>query len=902
MSDLPIFSRNRRADPLNDGRRERDRHERESPDDDILAGLAGLTDGVIPLSEDAPGTGTFDPVEQVLTIPTGDGGVVIQFNAKDPTEPEEDEADDGSDERFYRNLADKIDDYERGRIVEEVMRGIEADDESRREWLDTRAEGIKMLGTALEKAQADLGSSSGPFEGMSTVRHPLLLEAIVRFQSNAAAELYPPSGPVKVRDDRPSKPQGLMGADDIAKAFKGMGATPDQIAQAFSAIGIGHNGGPALDDGNPADDGAEIIAADESDREEIAEALEKGFNHNLTVGDRGYRPDSVRMLFSVGFGGCAFKKVYDDPIKQRPTSRFVDAADIIVNNSVSDLSDAGRITHRIVLRPSLVRRMQIAGVYRDVQLHEPSFTPNPVEEATAVAQGLNARPSRQEDQPRTLFESFVELDVKGREHKHNGKATGIPLPYKLTIDKDARELLELRRNWEKDDDTYAARQVFVKYSFIPALGFYDLGFLHTLGNGDRALTAAWRIALDAGMFGNFPGFIYNEGAIRNWTNQNRVPPGGGIGIKGIGNLPLDQIIKPLPYKEAGAGFMALTKGIEDRMDRVASTGELPVGEGRQDAPVGTTLALIEQATKVLAAVHIGLHDSQSQEFDLLKERYRQNPEAFWRWNKKAPAWEREQFLRALDDFELVPAADPNTASHVIRLIKCQAVKTVAEMHPDMYDMKKVDAWIFKMIGVSDPDQFFAPPKDENQPDPAAMAKMAEVHAKLANIEAQGRQKQQQIAAEGELKRQQMGMEAQESQAEHMARLNEIAADAEAQARDRRQAADEFALQSADRAADRASDERLSEMKIAADIVKQQREFEHDEQQMIADQMARADETAAGQEHEQRQGETQREHEARLAAMKPAPGGGGSKRAAAKPKGTPGPGGGLSMGKPKPVPF
>jgi predicted DNA binding CopG/RHH family protein len=428
-----------------------------------------------------------------------------------------------------------------------------------------------------------------------------------------------------------------------------------------------------------------------------------------------------------------------------------------------------------------------------------------------------------------------------------------------------------------------------------------------LGNGDRALTAAWRIALDAGMFGNFPGFIYNEGAIRNWTNQNRVPPGGGIGIKGIGNLPLDQIIKPLPYKEAGSGFMALIKGIEDRMDRVASTGELPVGEGRADAPVGTTLALLEQATKVLAAVHIGLHDSQSQEFDLLKERYRQNPEAFWRWNKKgAPPWQREEFLRALDDFELVPAADPNTASHVIRLIKCQAVKTVAEMHPDMYDMKKVDAWIFKMIGVSDPDQFFSPPT-ENQPDPAAMAKLAEVQAKIAGIEAQGQQKMIQLQAEGEQKRQQMMMEAQESQAEHQARLNEIAADAEAKARDRRQAADEFALQSADRAADRASDERLSEMKIRADMVKQQREFEHDEQQMIADQMSRADETAASQEHEQREGETQREHEERLAAMKPAPGGGGakgggSKRAAAKPKGTPGPGGWLSMGSPKKTPF
>jgi hypothetical protein len=776
MSDLPAFSRNQRLEP----------------DTDPFASGENDVGSLVSLVEDAADA-AIQNSDGTVSIPTEDGGVVIQLNPR-PTR-----ADDGED-KFYDNLAEKLDDGERGRIVEEVLRGIEADDQSRQEWLENRAEGIKMLGTLLEKATGDIGNSTGPFEGMSTIRHPLLLEAVVRFQSNAAAELYPPAGPVKVRDDRPTKPGGVT-----------------------EQPGVGHNGGPPLDDPN-------LVAAAQAGREELAEALERGFNHNLTVVDRGYRPDSVRMLFWVGFGGCGFKKVYDCPIRERPISRFVDAADIIVSNAVSDHRDAGRVTHRLIMRQAMVRRMQIAGVYRDIDLHQPQFQPNAVDEAQAAAQGLEPIPQRQEDQPRTIYESYVELDIRGYEHKRKGEPTGIPLPYKVSIDKDARELLELRRNWDEEDDTYQARQVFVKYGFIPAMGFYDLGLLNLLGNGDKALTAAWREALDAGMFGNFPGFIYNEGIIRNWTNQNRIPPGGGLGIKGVGNLPLDQVIKPLPYKDVGPGFVAFTQHVEQRMDRVAGTAEMPVGEGRQDAPVGTTLALIEQATKVLAAVHIGLHAAQAEELELLKERYKKNPEAFWKWNKnkkRAFDWETELFLRALDDFELVPAADPNTASHLIRLIKCQAVKTIASMRPDLYDMQAVDRWIFEMIGVSDPDKFFLPPQPEQpQMDPSAMAALAALQVKSA-------QNQQQAAT----KTQEIQQRAQEAASEHQAKMAEIQANAAADARDQNARAQEAALESADRAADRKAQEEREQANLQMDLIKQGQQHQHEASQQRAQQNA-----------------------------------------------------------------
>lgn len=816
MSDLPIFDRNRRLDPDPD------------PDGDI----EGLMGEVITLADHMPQDGvTIDEETGDILIPTEDGGVIVQL---DPPQAEEEEGDD----RFYANLAGKISDYERGRIIEEVLRGIEADDESRREWLNTRAEGIKMLGTALEKAQSDAGNSAGPFEGMSTVRHPLLLEAIVRFQSNAAAELYPPSGPVKVRDDRATKPKGVLDVPNV---------------------GMGHNGGPPMDDPAQA---AEIMAADQVGRDELAEALEKGFNHNLTAVDRGYRPDSVRMLFWVGFGGCAFKKIYDCPIKQRPVSRFVDASDIIVSNAVSDHRDAGRITHRHIMRPALVRRMMIAGVYRDIELHEPQFQPNAQEEAVAAAQGLAATPTRQEDQPRTLYESYVELDIAGYEHKHKGKASGIPMPWKVTIDKDARELLELRRNWDEDDDTYEARQVFVKYSFIHGPTFYDLGLLHLLGNGDRALTAAWRIALDAGMFNNFPGFMYNEGAIRNWTNQNRVPPGGGISIKTAQNVPLRNVIEPLPYKDISAGLVGMIQHVEQRMDRVGGTAELPVGQGRQDAPVGTTLALIEQATKIMAAAHVNMHAAQSEEFQILKDRYRENPESFWRSNKKTRAWQKEEFVRALEDYDIVPAADPNTPSHLQRIMRAQAVKTVAQLNPERYDMNKVDSWVFKNIGVADPDEFFAPPPDPGQipPDPMIVGAMMQLEAKKQQIQAQ-------LAA----KLEELQMKRQENAVEHQARMIELAAEQAARAEEHEQGAQEAALASADRAADRQSEERRQILNMVAELVKIAAQQEHqtrtaERQRMYEsaskerDRQHQTGTQARDQEHKEREAGATREHQ------------------------------------------
>lgn len=737
----------------------------------------------IHLAADGDVAPTIDPASGAMKVETGDGGVVIElFPGATPRKK-----DDGGD--FYANLAELIDPSERARIGEDTMQGIEADDRSRQEYLETRAKGIEMLGFKLEQPRGDTGASTAPVEGMSTVRHPELAEAVIRFQSNASAELLPAEGPVKVRNDAPPEPDG---AD-----------------QAEQTPGIGDNGGPPLDDDKPPslierigkfisgdksepDDEAPVPTPPGVTPDDLAEALEKDFNHFLTVVDKGYRPDTDRMLFWVGFGGCGFKKIYNDPVRKMPISRSVDAADLIVSDAANDIDDAGRVTHRIRMRKSTLVRMQLAGVYRKTPLTSPAAPVHDIVEGTKrEIQGFQA-PQRTEDYEYTIYESYVELDVKGFEHRdEEGNVTGLPVPYRVTIEKDSREVLEIRRNWNDGDDNYLQKKVFVKFPFIPAMGFYDVGLLQVLGNTTTALTAAWRLMLDAGMFSSFPGFLYADIAGRQQTNEFRVPPGGGVRIQ-TGGKPIQDAVLPLPYKEPSQALGALVGKIEEMGQRVGGTAELQVSEGRQDAPVGTTLALIEQATKMLAAVHVRLHAAQSEEFQLLKERFRENPEAFWRGRRTARKWRADEFLAALDNHDLVPAADPNTPSHMHRIMKAVAVKQLQAMNPWLYDPQAVDTAVLHMIGFADASSLFnknPQPPQAAQP-PVDPSRMAAVQLKAAEIGQQAQARQQEQQADAAKAVQQATVRAREAQVE-----------------------------SADRSADRASREKVAQIREETERIK-----------------------------------------------------------------------------------
>lgn len=712
----------------------------------------------------------------ILTVENPDGGVTINFSP--------DLSGTNKDGDFYENLAHKIGEVELSRISEQLLSAIDQDDQSRKEWLETRRRGIELLGLKLEEPKGDVSDGT-----VSSVRHPVLLEAVLRFQANARAELLPSSGPVKVRNDTPPRPENPTPAQGTQPGGQ-PGAQPGMPPMPGMPPGIPMPGmgGPQM---APFRQMMEpLLGPQYQEVEDLSEALEIDLNHYLTVTAREYYPDTDRMLFQVGFGGLGIKKVYNCPLRRRPVSESIDAQDLIVSNATTDLANAGRITHVIKMRPSVLKRMQIVGAYRDVELSLAPLAPlNPVDQAVTEMQGINPPMSsfnNNEDIEQLIYESYCELDIVGYEHKDGEKVTGLRCPYKVTIHKESRKILEVRRNWEEDDELCIAREFFVDFPFVRSFGFYPVGLLHILGNAATALTAAWRMTLDAGMFASFPGFLYASGAGRQLTNEFRVSPGGGLPIQS-GSMPLKDAVMPLPYRDVSAAFMTFIEQVQTLTQRVGGTAEATVGEGKQDVPVGTTLAMIEQATKLMDAVHKRLHSAQDREFKLLKERFKEDPEAFWRQNKKpAVKWKVEQFLKALDQSEIVPVADPNNPTSLHRIAKATAIKTLEQANPSLYDPMAVDKRIFRVVGI-DPEGLFRAQPAPPPPDPRieaikskertaqmqnqTQAAQAQTKAQESMFKVQGDEKERQ--SKERMAQQQHAMDEQRLQQEHSMEMEKM---------------------------------------------------------------------------------------------------------------------------------
>lgn len=583
-------------------------------------------------------------------------------------------ANDGPLE-WFGNLAERIESGELSRITEELLQGIADDLQSRQEWIEDRALGVKLLGLKIELPNVAGGADGAPVEGMSKVRHPLLLEAVLRFQANARSELLPTDGPVKIRNDS---------------------TTPDL----------------------PTD--------------QLANALEQDMNHYLTAVATEYYPDTDRMLFMTGFGGDGFKKVYTCPVRNRPVSESIDADDLIVNQSATDLGNAQRVTHRVMMRPSTLKRMQILGAYRNIDLGDAVIPQaDALKQEENSQQGLSDSGMRRPlDRERELYECCCELNIQGFEHKHKGKETGLAIPYVVTIDVSSRECLSVVRRFDEETkELPVARQRFVKFPFVPGLGFYGIGLLHILGNSTNAITAAWREMLDNGMYANFPGFLMQDTGGRQNTNIFRVPPGGGAPVKTQG-VPLRDAIMPLPYStQQMPALMALVQDMAETGRRIGGTAEVQVGEGRADVPVGTVLAMIDQAVKVMNAVHKRMHSAQAEEFQLLKREFREHPETFWaRGCKSKTPWDKAKFLEALQNCDLVPQADPNTASSGHRIMKVQGLMQLASAAPTLYDPIKVQTAALTALGWPNPEEFFVPPAARQQPPP----QLVQAQTQMAN--------------------------------------------------------------------------------------------------------------------------------------------------------------------------
>ena len=628
-------------------------------------------DIIIEMAGDDADVPDIDTKGNILKIEHGDGSVTVSLDGRPIGETEDKKSGD-----WFDNLVDEIDGSELSRISGELLRGISDDIQSRHDWIEDRKIGLKLLGLKIEVPGLMGASDGAPVEGMSKVRHPLLLEAVLRFQANARSEMLPTDGPVKIRND---------------------------------------------------DNNAELH------EDQTANALEMDLNHYLTAVATEYYPDTDRMLLMLGFGGTAFKKVYFCPLRNRPVSESIDADDLIVNNNATDLRNAKRITHRVLMRPSTVTRLQILGVYRDIDLATPNAPRmDNLQREEKEMQGLSAEATNPEDRDREIYECYCELDIKGFEHKHKGKASGLEIPYRVTIDLSSREILSIVRNYDEDSaELPEARANFVKYTYVPGIGFYDIGLLHILGNTTNAITAAWRELLDAGMYSNFPGFLMADTGARQNTNIFRVPPGGGALVK-TGGLPISQAIMPLPYQPPSQALMALVSDMAQTGMRIGGTSEQQVGEGRADAPVGTTLAMIEQATKVMNAVHKRIHSAQAEEFKLIVNCFREHPESFWqRKCKSQTKWDEKTFIDAISNCELVPQADPNTASHGQRVMKIMALKQLQAGNPSLYDPIAIDTAALQAIGWSNPEQFFVPKSAQAAPPP----QLIQMQAKMANEKA-----------------------------------------------------------------------------------------------------------------------------------------------------------------------
>lgn len=631
-----------------------------------------------------------DPITGTVETDQPDGSVVVQLDARRP------KADDAED-KWFANLADKIDDQKLSTIALELYDAIGADDRSRAEWLAIRARGLTLLGTKLEEPRSSVDGSSG-IEGMSTVTNPLLLDALLKGWANAQAELLPASGPVKIKDD----------GDESA-----------------------------LED-------------------DIADALERDMNHWFTTTAAEFYPDTSHMLlWGVYLGGSGFKKVFRCPMRRRPVSDSVSPEDLIVSDTTKDFRACARITHQIPMRPSVMKRMKFLGAYRDVALTQPTPTQNVVDAKKASIQGTAATKDRPEDQPYTLWETQCELDLDEFIPKGSKlKGEGIPLPYLVTLDKDSQEILAIRRDWEQDDEECERKRMYVKYPYVPGPGFYGTGLLNILGNASAAMTAAWRLSLDNAMFANFPaGLIAKIGSRQNTSNFRQAP--GEFTPIDTNGLPINQIVAPNPFKEVGQGMMALIDKITEQAKSVGGSADIPSAEGIQNVPVGTMMAQIEQATKIIAAAHKGMHQAQSEELQLLIDLFRVKPEDFWRSNKVCPKgyWNEEKFRAALDNCNLVPVSDPNVPSHIHRIAKALGILQLYQIFKERMDPDEVLRRCLRAIredgrGLIIP---VAPQAPQAEPDKmiTAQAKMKEADTKATKtqIEAAGQQRSDMLKSE-----------------------------------------------------------------------------------------------------------------------------------------------------------
>jgi hypothetical protein len=456
--------------------------------------------------------------------------------------------EEGEDD-FDANLAEFMNEGELASIAGDLIGDFDNDIASRKDWIQTYVDGLELLGLKIEER-------TEPWEGACGVYHPLLSEAVVKFQAETMMSTFPASGPVKTQ----------------------------------------------------------IIGKETPDKKDAAERVTADMNYQLTDVMQEYRPEHERMLWSLGIAGNAFKKVYFDPSLNRQVSMFVPAEDIVVPYGASNLESAERVTHVMRKTENDLLRLQHSGFYRDIDLGTPDNVLDEVEKKIAEKLGFRAT----SDDRYKVLEMHVNLDLAGYEHTDDeGEPTGIALPYVVTIEKGSNTILAIRRNWNPDDETNKKRQHFVHYGYIPGFGFYCFGLIHLIGAFAKSGTSILRQLVDAGSLSNLPGGFKTRG-LRVKGDDTPIAPGEFRDVDVPSGTMKDNIM-PLPYKEPSMVLAGLLDKIVDEGRRFASAADMKVADMSGNTPVGTTLAILERTLKVMSAVQARIHYSMKQEFKLLKK-------------------------------------------------------------------------------------------------------------------------------------------------------------------------------------------------------------------------------------------------------------------------------------------
>lgn len=566
-----------------------------------------------------------------------DGGIEIEFA------PDYEDVESFLEIEHSDNLADYLSEDELNSISSDLLDGFRKDESSRKEWAETYANGLKLLGFTME-------DRSEPFDGASGVWHPILAEAVVRFQSQTIGELFPPKGPVK------SKVLGKM----------------------------------------------------TDDKRSAARRVEAYMNYTATERMPSYRPETEKLLFTLAVAGSSFRKIYMDPRFQRPAAIYLPPEDVVVNSGATSIEDAERVTCILKVGKSDMARLQSRGFYRDVELGDPTSFKNVVEEAKAKINGVKYESGDSEEY--TLLEVMVDLEFEDLPES----AAGFPVPYVVTLNETDGKVLGVRRNWEEGDENYEALQHVAHYVYIPAIGFYGLGLTHLIGSIAKSSTAALRQLLDAGTLANLPGGLKTRG-LRMAGDNTPIRPGEWRDVDVLSGSIADNMF-PMPYNEPSPTLLNLLTMVVEDGRRFASMQDMKIADTNSDAPVGTTLAMLERAMKVQTAVQQRVHSAFKTELRVLKRIIRDMDSLEYPYEvDDDEAIVREDF----DHVDIIPVSDPNSATFAQRMIRFQTAIQLSQMAPNMYDQQLLHRHMLEAIDVPDADRIIPDAKDTPILDPVA---------------------------------------------------------------------------------------------------------------------------------------------------------------------------------------